>query len=259
MAVSFFLLSSLMFLIIGRSSAETIGHMLQTRCVDGGRIIEVDSRARESAALLDDRNSATFNKDLARLYFRCSVQTSDGYVRDWARYFYVISLTASGENTEDDLRSMHAGIQILNDLAASSIHSDVRDASLKARRTTKRQYVDLYKLHFGSAPNDVAIESVISASPSIAKGSTITRQAENPNLNRGKLAYDDNCQSCHGATGVRGTGGSLLNLALSIDDIKQIILVPPSSMPRLYPQKLTEDDVDAVARYIVLKLQEVQK
>ena len=69
----------------------------------------------------------------------------------------------------------------------------------------------------------------------------------------GEQTYAANCSACHGQRGEGAVGPELTgerahkNLAQTVDWIKHPL--PP--MPALYPSRLSNDDVDQVAAYVI--------
>lgn len=68
----------------------------------------------------------------------------------------------------------------------------------------------------------------------------------------GAQLFAANCAACHGANGEGGAGPSLHGIAgrLSMDQTVAFIQNPAPPMPKLYPDKLSEQQVKAVADYI---------
>ncbi len=82
-----------------------------------------------------------------------------------------------------------------------------------------------------------------------------TVDAEGGDLSRGSQLFLDNCAACHGA-GASGASVGGGQIAPSLDEasptqIGEAIVVGPGVMPAFGEQTLTEDDVDAIATYLV--------
>jgi len=77
-----------------------------------------------------------------------------------------------------------------------------------------------------------------------------TPSAEGPQA--GAQIYAASCAACHGANGGGGVGPSLRQIAArkSLDQVVSFIEKPSGIMPKLYPDKLSEAQVRAVAAYI---------
>jgi len=69
----------------------------------------------------------------------------------------------------------------------------------------------------------------------------------------GKQLYARYCVVCHGAAGAGGLGPSLKGAAsrLSPAQGRQQIVEPKATMPRLYPNTLTDVDVRDVVAYVL--------
>jgi mono/diheme cytochrome c family protein len=69
----------------------------------------------------------------------------------------------------------------------------------------------------------------------------------------GEAIFTQNCSSCHGAAGAGGGIGPSLKGEKGRKDYPAAIAWienPKPPMPKLYPQPLTEHDVDDVASYV---------
>ncbi|MGY6126808.1 c-type cytochrome (plasmid) [Paraburkholderia strydomiana] len=69
---------------------------------------------------------------------------------------------------------------------------------------------------------------------------------------RGQQVYVARCASCHGASGGGGVGPSLVGVTQrrGVSGVESFVRNPSGAMPRLFPQVLTESDVQAVAQYV---------
>jgi ubiquinol-cytochrome c reductase cytochrome c subunit len=70
---------------------------------------------------------------------------------------------------------------------------------------------------------------------------------------RGKQIFSANCAQCHGATGVEGGIGPSLAGERSRKTYPATVAWienPSGAMPKLYPEPLSERDVDDVAAYV---------
>ncbi len=69
---------------------------------------------------------------------------------------------------------------------------------------------------------------------------------------RGEAIYNQFCVSCHGEKGAGGAGPSLRGIATrkSGDEIMNWIKNPAPPMPKLYPQPLSDTDVERVTDYL---------
>ncbi|EIM99929.1 c-type cytochrome [Paraburkholderia hospita] len=69
---------------------------------------------------------------------------------------------------------------------------------------------------------------------------------------RGQEVYGARCASCHGTSGGGGVGPSLVGVTerRGVSGVESFVRNPSGAMPRLFPQVLTESDVQAVAQYV---------
>ncbi len=81
------------------------------------------------------------------------------------------------------------------------------------------------------SPAAHAQEAAAAASPATAAEST------EPDLTKGRRAFQRNCAVCHGPRGEGGLGPPLQGIStrLSAEEITRQIKTPRGSMPRLYP------------------------
>ena len=73
------------------------------------------------------------------------------------------------------------------------------------------------------------------------------------NAERGRLIFNTNCATCHGADGRSGgVGPSLIDETERQDLARTIVWIqnPDPPMPKLYPSPLDERDVEDVAAYV---------
>jgi cytochrome c551 len=99
----------------------------------------------------------------------------------------------------------------------------------------------------------VAVPLAAGSTPVFANGqvaqsvatATHTREA-------GREIYAANCAACHGVNGAGGTGSSLqlIGARRSFDQTVTFIESPVGAMPKLYPGKLSAEQVREVATYI---------
>lgn len=72
-------------------------------------------------------------------------------------------------------------------------------------------------------------------------------------MHRGKAVYRMQCAACHGQDGGGGpVGGSLQNenARRPYRAVYNIVLDPAPPMPKLYPSRMTLDDVRDVSAYV---------
>ena len=86
-------------------------------------------------------------------------------------------------------------------------------------------------------------------------GSTSAPAAAEPlgDAVRGKDVFVQNCAQCHGPDGTQGgIGPSLKNEKSRKDEAATIVWIkdPKPPMPKLFPQPLTEKDVEDAAAYV---------
>jgi mono/diheme cytochrome c family protein len=77
--------------------------------------------------------------------------------------------------------------------------------------------------------------------------------ASGANLQHGKLVYERECAACHGPNGANGPIGPSLkdeHSRKSFEAVRTIVLDPDPPMPKLYPARLTRDDVTDVSAYV---------
>ncbi len=92
--------------------------------------------------------------------------------------------------------------------------------------------------------------TIATSAPVLASSAPVA--SAGADLAHGKQIYSTTCSGCHGASGQGGFGPSLRgesarkNTAAAIAWIKN----PKAPMPKLYPDPLSEKDVDDVAAYI---------
>lgn len=87
-----------------------------------------------------------------------------------------------------------------------------------------------------------AQEAAVSPPPaaSAAASATSSTQPNEPNLVKGRRAFQRNCTVCHGLRGEGGLGPPLKGIAtrMSPEEITRQIMEPRGSMPRLYPSPI---------------------
>jgi mono/diheme cytochrome c family protein len=68
----------------------------------------------------------------------------------------------------------------------------------------------------------------------------------------GRQVYSANCAACHGASGQGGFGPSLVGEKTRKDAAAATAWIknPKAPMPKLYPEPLSEKDVEDVAAYV---------
>ena len=80
-----------------------------------------------------------------------------------------------------------------------------------------------------------------------------TRSARTEMVTRGQQVYVRECQACHGARG-SGTqiGPSLRNerLRRTYASVRSIVGDPQPPMPKLFPSRMTQNEVDEVSAYV---------
>ena len=95
-----------------------------------------------------------------------------------------------------------------------------------------------------SAPNATATSSTVTTTSTTTAG----------DATHGKALFNSaNCTSCHGATGTEGGVGPSLKNEKSRKNFAQTVAWiknPQPPMPKLYPQPLSEKDVQDVAAYV---------
>jgi mono/diheme cytochrome c family protein len=72
-------------------------------------------------------------------------------------------------------------------------------------------------------------------------------------LKHGKLVYERECAACHGQYGVNGPIGPSLKgerTRKSFDAVRALVTDPDPPMPKLYPTRLTREDVIDVSAYV---------
>jgi mono/diheme cytochrome c family protein len=72
-------------------------------------------------------------------------------------------------------------------------------------------------------------------------------------VDRGRLVFNTNCATCHGADGRSGgVGPSLIDENQRQDLARTIVWIenPDPPMPKLYPSPLAEEDVEDVAAFV---------
>lgn len=69
---------------------------------------------------------------------------------------------------------------------------------------------------------------------------------------RGQQVYVARCASCHGASGGGGVGPSLVGVTQrrGVSGVESFVRNPSGAMPKLFPDVLTDSDVQAVAQYV---------
>ncbi|BBQ03346.1 hypothetical protein BSFA1_84740 (plasmid) [Burkholderia sp. SFA1] len=79
-----------------------------------------------------------------------------------------------------------------------------------------------------------------------------TSSSSKDDSGRGQQVYVARCASCHGATGGGEVGPSLIGAAerRGVSGVESFVRNPSGAMPKLFPEVLTEADVQAVARYV---------
>ncbi len=103
-----------------------------------------------------------------------------------------------------------------------------------------------------AAPAAMSAAPVATATSAPATASSAPVASAGADLAHGRQIYSTTCSGCHGASGQGGFGPSLRgessrkNTAAAIAWIKN----PKAPMPKLYPDPLSETDVDDVAAYI---------
>jgi mono/diheme cytochrome c family protein len=72
-------------------------------------------------------------------------------------------------------------------------------------------------------------------------------------VKHGKLVYERECAACHGQYGTNGPVGPALKderSRKSFEAVRAIVTDPDPPMPKLYPARLTRDDVIDVSAYV---------
>ncbi|HET7814209.1 MAG TPA: cytochrome c [Candidatus Baltobacteraceae bacterium] len=72
-------------------------------------------------------------------------------------------------------------------------------------------------------------------------------------VRHGKAVYEAQCLACHGADGSGGpVGPSLRNehAHRSFESVRSLVSDPQPPMPKLFPSRLTEQDVRDVSGYV---------
>jgi ubiquinol-cytochrome c reductase cytochrome c subunit len=91
------------------------------------------------------------------------------------------------------------------------------------------------------------------AATAIPAASATSSQGPLGDAAHGAAVFTQNCASCHGAAGIGGGIGATLKDEKSRKDFKAAVAWienPKPPMPKLYPESLTEKDVDDVAAYV---------
>jgi mono/diheme cytochrome c family protein len=81
----------------------------------------------------------------------------------------------------------------------------------------------------------------------------VAEATSNPQaLQSGQQVYAANCAVCHGATGNGGVGPNLHQVATTKTFAQTVAFIenPTGGMPKLYPSKLTDQQVRDVATYV---------
>jgi ubiquinol-cytochrome c reductase cytochrome c subunit len=83
-------------------------------------------------------------------------------------------------------------------------------------------------------------------------GGASTASSSKDDSERGQQVYVARCASCHGASGGGAVGPSLVDVAKrrGVSGIESFVRNPSGAMPKLFPEVLTESDVQAVAQYV---------
>jgi len=103
----------------------------------------------------------------------------------------------------------------------------------------------------GVAATKAAESITVSANGQVAQ-SVAVETPSREDQQAGHKIYAANCAACHAANGGRGIGPSLQQIAArrSFDQTVGFIENPVGRMPKLYPGKLSEEQVREVATYI---------
>jgi mono/diheme cytochrome c family protein len=110
-----------------------------------------------------------------------------------------------------------------------------------------------------NAFGDVGLPSVVimtlnPEAPATALDATSISNASG--LAAGRRLYSQVCASCHGTDGNFIADKRLGNLAarMSLEDTMALIKDPKAPMPKLYPELIDEQSVEAVARFVLEEL-----
>ena len=100
------------------------------------------------------------------------------------------------------------------------------------------------------APTPTPTASATTLTPAALGSATAAPPGADPA--HGRQIYSANCAACHGASGQGGIGPSLIGEKNRKDTAAAIAWIknPKPPMPKLYPQPLSEKDVDDVAAYV---------
>ena len=104
-----------------------------------------------------------------------------------------------------------------------------------------------------TAPDSQAASPASTTSSSTTTTTTTTSSSAQGDPAKGKQIFAANCASCHGATGTEGGVGPSLKNEKSRKNYDQTVAWiknPQPPMPKLFPNPLTEADVDNVAAYV---------
>jgi mono/diheme cytochrome c family protein len=100
------------------------------------------------------------------------------------------------------------------------------------------------------APTSVPPAASATSTPAAASSAPVA--AASADLGHGRQIYSTTCSGCHGASGQGGFGPSLRGEKSRKDTAAAIAWIknPKSPMPKLYPDPLSEKDVEDVAAYV---------
>ena len=104
----------------------------------------------DRARAIDDDSQYGLARRAAALYYDCANRPKNPYARDWARYFYALSLWLSEAKNGEALSRAPIVAGAMNELAASTPFSDVRKAALKLKKDANDEYARIHDRVYGT-------------------------------------------------------------------------------------------------------------
>jgi alcohol dehydrogenase (cytochrome c) len=125
-------------------------------------------------------------------------------------------------------------------------------------RVGGKQYVavttgNISRISFGNGGSPaVAIMTTGLPADYAEKTLNVKRTEAGMNAGNGKMVFVQFCAACHGTNGASGyaSGPDIRNVALDHKALVAWIKNPKAPMPKLFPEELTDKDVEAVATYV---------
>ncbi|MFN8285137.1 MAG: cytochrome c [Chitinophagales bacterium] len=96
----------------------------------------------------------------------------------------------------------------------------------------------------------ISIIAIIVFAVSSCSKKTSAPTAESKKKIDGSLVYSPNCARCHGSDGTNGKAPNLSQIKLSKAEVADIVTKGHGHMPA-FEDKLTKDEIDAVADFVV--------